>query len=182
MLHGAILLATCLTKLEKEIHCKLQKTCYTLQSRAAICNGSKNTLQSRAAAYDLFKTNSFHSLQTVELSSTVRKCCKPKKLLDKFHRGHVTRCDLPATFLATPLQHKLQRKLHRVTLAVELDSTSYNDCRDSFEAVASYSPRLQGVTCLLQLAMNFFRMLRDKLHGKLHRLNTGLRQAPNFLF
>ena len=41
VLHGAVCLATCLTVLEKEIHCKLQKSCYTLQSRAATCSGFK---------------------------------------------------------------------------------------------------------------------------------------------
>ena len=45
-------------------------------------------------------------------------------------RDHVTRCNQPGTSLATPLQYKLQRKLHRLTLAVELSSTFCNDCRD----------------------------------------------------
>ena len=30
-------------------------------------------------------------------------------------RGHVTCCIAPATYLATPFQHKSQAKLHRVT-------------------------------------------------------------------
>ena len=37
---------------------------------------------------------------------------------------------LAATCLATPLQHKLRRKLHRVTLFVQHSSTFCNDCRD----------------------------------------------------
>ena len=41
--------------------------------------------------------------------------------------------NLHATFLATPLQHKLQRRLHPVIPAVELDSTLCNDCRDSLK-------------------------------------------------
>ena len=32
--------------LEQEIHCKLQETCYTLQSRAATCNSLKQSLPS----------------------------------------------------------------------------------------------------------------------------------------
>ena len=60
MLDDAIFLATCFTNLEKEMHCKLQNTCYTLQSRAATCNGFKKSLQ---------------SLQEVELSSIV---CVPQ--------------------------------------------------------------------------------------------------------
>ena len=98
----------------------------------------------------------------------------PKKLRDKLRnklqRGHVRRCNLPATCLATPLQDKLQIKLHCETLALELSSTFCNDCRDSlkplksaardchvfFENIGNCSPRLQGVTCLLQLAIDFF--------------------------
>ena len=74
VLHDAIFLATCLAMLEREIHCKMQKTCYTLQSRAATCN--------------LFKTNSMQSLQKVEPSFTLCSCYKPKKLRGKSQRGH----------------------------------------------------------------------------------------------
>ena len=41
MLHNANFLANCLTTLEKETHCKLQKTFYTLQSRDGTYNGFK---------------------------------------------------------------------------------------------------------------------------------------------
>ena len=51
-----IFLATCLETLEKEIHCKFQKTCYMLQCQAATSNGFKTYVQ---------------SLQEVEPSSTV---------------------------------------------------------------------------------------------------------------
>ena len=51
-----IFFATCLETLEKEIHCKLQKTCYMLQCQAATCNSFKTYVQ---------------SLQEVEPSSTV---------------------------------------------------------------------------------------------------------------
>ena len=65
VLHDAIFLATCLATLEKEIHCKLQKICYTLQFRAATqCCGSKK--------------KSAQSLQKVEPSSTLCNLCKPK--------------------------------------------------------------------------------------------------------
>ena len=55
MLHCAIFLANCFATMKK-IHCKLQETCYTLESWAAICNGFKASLQ---------------SLQEVELGSIV---------------------------------------------------------------------------------------------------------------
>ena len=41
MLCDGIFIATCLATLEKEIHCELQKICYTLQHQAATCNGLK---------------------------------------------------------------------------------------------------------------------------------------------
>ena len=36
--HSTIFHATCLATLEKEINCKFQESCYTLQSGAATCN------------------------------------------------------------------------------------------------------------------------------------------------
>ena len=45
VLRDAILFATCLVTLEKEINRKLQETRYTLQSRAATCNGFEKALQ-----------------------------------------------------------------------------------------------------------------------------------------
>ena len=57
-----------------------------------------------------------------------------QKMRGRLQRGHVTRCNLSATFLATHLiQDKLLRKLQDVTLTLELDSTSCNDCRDFFK-------------------------------------------------
>ena len=38
---GCILSCNLSRNVEKEIHCKLQKTCYTLQARAGTCNGSE---------------------------------------------------------------------------------------------------------------------------------------------
>ena len=46
VLQDAIFLATCLATLQKEIHCKLQETCYTLQSLVTTCYGFKKSLQS----------------------------------------------------------------------------------------------------------------------------------------
>ena len=52
---------TCLAKLEKEIHCKLQQICYTLQSQAATCNGVKKSLSC------LFHGSSFKGFSIVFL-------------------------------------------------------------------------------------------------------------------
>ena len=101
----------------------------------------------------------------------------PKKVGDRLQRGDVTRCNPPAICLATPLQHKLQRKLHFVTLAVELGLTFCSDYRD-FSNIASCNPRLQHVTCLLQFARDFFlSALRNKLKGKLHLVTLALKQS-----
>ena len=55
VLHDTIFLATCPPTVEKEIHCKLQKTCYTLQPRAATCYDFRKILavvaESRTALY-----------------------------------------------------------------------------------------------------------------------------------
>ena len=68
---------------------------------------------------------SFERVLRSLLRLQVQKMCEVR-----LQRRHVTHCKLPTTCLATPLQHKSQRKLHRVTLAVELSSTFCNACRD----------------------------------------------------
>ena len=92
-------------------------------------------LQSRAATCNLFKTN-YAIAAKIEPSSTLCSCCKPKKVAKQAAKeGIFTLCNLPASFLATPLQHKLQRKLQHATIAVGLDSTSCNDFRDFLKAL-----------------------------------------------
>ena len=95
----------------KRNHYQLQKTCYTVQS-----SNSKQIACNRCRRYN-------GALLCAIVASL-------KKSRDKLERGNVTRCKLPATFLATPLQHKLKRKLHCGTLAMELNSTFCNDCKD----------------------------------------------------
>ena len=114
VLHDAIFLATCLATLEKEIHCKLQKTCYTLQSRAA--------------TFNLFRISSMQSLQKVKPSSTLCNCCKPKKCEAICKEGMLH----AATYLQLFSQRhcNISCKEHRVTPAVALDSTSCNNYRD----------------------------------------------------
>ena len=46
VLQDAVFLATCLATLEREVHCKLQKKVYTLQSRAATCSGFNKSMKS----------------------------------------------------------------------------------------------------------------------------------------
>ena len=111
LLYSAIFLATCFSLVKREIHCKLKKKCYTLQSRTATCN--------------LFMTNSMQSLHNVKPSSTLWNCRKAKKVVRQVAMSACytmqSSCNLP---------DKLQRKLRCETLAVELNSTSCNDSWD----------------------------------------------------
>ena len=79
-----------------------------------------------------------------------------------------------ATCLLTPLQHKLQRKLHRVTLAVGLCFIFCNDSRHFIETIASCSSRLQSVICLLQLAIDLFFIVAGQIARKIAWCNTSL--------
>ena len=77
------------------------------------------------------KTQLNQFMQSLQ-SSTLWNCCKLQKVANQLQRWHATCCNLPATFFTTPFQHKLQRNLHRVTLAAELGSTFRNDCQDFY--------------------------------------------------
>ena len=92
VLHDAMFPLTCLATLEIEIHCKLEKTLYMLQSRAAICN--------------VLKTNSMQSLWKVKLSSTLCTYCKPKKSFQ-------TSCKEEMLHAATYLQLFSQRHCNK---------------------------------------------------------------------
>ena len=139
-LHGVICVAICLATLEKEIHCKLQKSCYTLQSRAANCNGFKLV---RAIVEK--SRNELHFVQSLQAQKNCQTSCRESMLL-------------AANYFATSLQHKLQRKFHRVTLAVELGPTFYSDCRDYVETVTSCIKRLQHdfLHCIAELRAHCF--------------------------
>ena len=156
MLHDEIFLETCLATVEKEIHCKLQKTRYTLQSRAATCN--------RFKTIHVIIAESRTELYFVIFAS-------PKNLREKLQKGHVTRCNPPATCLITLLQHKLQRKLHHVTLAAE-SVLLLATIVEIFETIVSYSLKQQWVTCLLQLVVDFFFSVARQVARKIASCNT----------
>ena len=106
-LHNAIFHATCLTMLEKEIHCKLQKTCYTLQPRAATCNVSRKVLaENRTVLYFVQSLPSQKSCATSFKEGMLHFIT----YLQLFSQHH---CDASC---------KEKRKLHHVTLAVQLGS------------------------------------------------------------
>ena len=150
MLHSAIFLETylaTLTKESREIHCKCRS--YTLLSGAATCSG-------------------FEAVHAVLMLCAI--IAFPKKLRDKLQRGHVTRCNLPAPFLATPLQYKLQRNLYRVTLAVELGSSFCDDFRDFLKPL-QVQPEIAMCNMSRATYNGFlFSTLRDKLQGNLHHI------------
>ena len=111
-LYGEIFLLTCLETLEKENHCKFQKSHCALQPWPETCNGLK-TIHAIVAE----SRTEFYFVQTLQAQKVARRVAK---------RGMLY-C---ATFLGTSFQHKLQRKLHRVTPAAVFSSTFGNDCRD----------------------------------------------------
>ena len=107
VLHDEIFLETCLAMLEREIHCKLQMTCETLQPLAATCNVQKNILAMVAKS----RTN-LYFVQSLQAQKDAKKFAK---------RTCYTlqpTCNLSCN----AIQHKLQRNLHLVTPAVELCS------------------------------------------------------------
>ena len=88
-----------------QLSCKDKR--YTLQST---CNLSHNTIATKRKI----------ASHNISLLCTV--VASPKRLRDKSKRGHATRCNLPATCLATLLRDKLQEKLYCVTHALRTTS------------------------------------------------------------
>ena len=73
---------------------------------------------------------SLHSLQKVELSSTLCNCCNPQNVA---RQAAERACYAPQSnrnLSRNAIATQLQTKLHSVALGVELDSTFCNDCRD----------------------------------------------------
>ena len=102
-----IFLKSRLTTLDKGIHC-------SCKSRATRCNlWLLLAMVSKISAID--------TKSRVELYVVQSLYC-PEKLRVKLQRGCVTHYSLRATCLETLLRHILQRKLHRVTLALCLVS------------------------------------------------------------
>ena len=97
VLHGGVFLATSLATLKKEVHCKLQKTYYTLQFRAATCNGFKIIhviiAESRTELYFV------QSLQ-------VQKNCETRFKDGMFYFLQRT-CNLPRNEIATRVAKKI---------------------------------------------------------------------------
>ena len=93
----------------------LQVAEYTLP--VAITSNNLKSIQSKFHVIVAESGTEIYSVQFLQAERVARQVAK----------GYVTHCNLPATCLAKTLQHKLQRKLHRVTLAVKLDSTSCNE-------------------------------------------------------
>ena len=177
VLHCAIFLTICLTTLTKKIHCKLQETCYTLQSWAAMFS-KKQPLQSRAAACNGFKKISV-LFEKVKPSSTacVIRCNFPYNLsrnVDKRNSLQVagetcyTLQSRPAMFKKKPLQSRAAacnefKKFSAIVEKVRPSSTASvircnflcnSCCNDVARQVAG---RLQRLTCpLCNLSRSFF--------------------------
>ena len=68
------------------------------------------------------------SLQKVKTGFTLCNRRKPTKVAKQIANRASYMLNLSATYLTTPLQHKLQRKLHRLTLAVESTANTCKNC------------------------------------------------------
>ena len=158
MLHGTISFANCLATLEKEIHCKLQETYYTLQSRAATCNGFKKSQQ---------------SLQKVERSSaaSVTRCnflCKLSRNIGKRNPLQVARDILHVAISGCNLQWF--QKIHavvtesRTDLYIVQSLQAQESCQTNCEEVMLHATTYPA-TCLTT-------PLQFKLQGKFHRVNV----------
>ena len=123
----------------KDIHCKLQKTCYVLHSQATTCNGlTKDSMQ---------------SLQKLEWSN----CCKPKKVVRQVAKRACYTLQLTCSFSRCAILIQVVMKIAACNTSFRARFCFLQRLQRSFETIASYSPRLQPVTCLLQLVMDFFQ-------------------------
>ena len=123
--------------MQKEIHCKLQKTCYTLQSRAATCN--------------LFKTNSTQSLAKAEPSSTLCNCCKPKKVPRQIAKRACYMLQPTCNFSRNAIETQVAKKIASCNTSYRPRFYCLQRLQRFFKSIASCSPRWLRVTCLLQL-------------------------------
>ena len=72
VLHSAICFVTCLATIEKEIHCKLQRSCYTLQCGAAACNDFKQSMQTLQSV----EQSSLYFVQSLQAQKVARQVAK----------------------------------------------------------------------------------------------------------
>ena len=130
---------------------------------------------------------SMQLFQTIEPSLALCNRCKARKFARQIaNGGYVTRCNLPATCLETPLSSRkiapcstscrapfyFLQQLQRFFETIETIESCSRSLQTIFETITSCSSGLQRVTCLLQLAMNFFfHHCLTKLQGKLHRVS-----------
>ena len=107
VLQSMMFLATCLATVEKEINCKLSKSCNTLQSQAATCNGFK-TIQTVVAE----SRTEFYFVQWLQAQKSCETSCKEGMVHAVNHLRLVSQCHCNTSC----------KILHRVTPAVELKS------------------------------------------------------------
>ena len=161
VLHSAIFLATCLATLEKGKPLQVaEDVLHVAISSCDLQSIQKNSMQSLEIVEPICE---LYFVQLLQAQKGARQVAK---------RARYT-LQPTCNFLKTPLQRKLQRKLHLVTLAVELDYASCNDCRYFSKSlkVATQSCN-QRVTCLLQFAMDLFSNVARQVARKIAPCNT----------
>ena len=114
------------------------------------------------------------SLQKVEPSSTLSNCCKPKKAVRQVAKRACYTLQPTCNFSCNTIATQVAKKLAPRNTSCRVRLYFLQRLQIFCEAIASCSPRLHRVTCLLQLAMDFFPTLQDKLHEKMHNVKPAL--------
>ena len=160
VIHGATLLANCLSILEREIHCKLQKTRYALQSRAAACNGLK-TIHAITAEC----RTEFHFVKSLQVQKSCETSCKEGIL-------HAATC---LQFSYNAIATQVAKKIAPCNCP-RARFYFLQRLQRFFETIASWSPRSIATCNMSPATCNgfLFPTLRDKFQGKLHRVTLAL--------
>ena len=140
--------------LEKEILCKLQKSCLI---HVAISDRSLQWVQN----------NPCSSLQKVEPSSTLCSCCKPKKSCETSYKEGILHAAPTCNFSCNAISTQVTKKLAPCNTICGAQFYFLQRFQKFFRAIASYSPRLQNFLEPLQVAALLFFIVAD---GMIHKL------------
>ena len=121
VLHDVIFLSTCLATSEKN---PLQ----VAEDMLHVATSSCSLLWFQEIHAVVAERAKLYFVQSLEAQKSFETSCK---------EGMLKACNLPATCIATLLQHKLQRNFHHATIVVELGSTLCNDCRDFLQSTCN---------------------------------------------
>ena len=129
-----------------------------------LLQGAEKTLRVATSSYSLQWFQKVHAV-IAESRSELCSCCKPKKIARQVaNRGHLTRCNRPTRSLSgNTIATQVAKKLAPCNTSYRPRFYSLQRLKRFFETITIYrpiySPTLQHIICLLQLAMDFFFQL-----------------------